>query len=623
MNRILLHSASAILLMSMAATFTMVRAQDDLSCEGVSLQSYTIDDSATLYYATVPSTLGFSNGVFCGRIEVSNHDGWVGFGISPDGKMAGSNAIIAIPNEDTVLKYDLFNYELSGVTVMVDEKQTLRDASITQEEGNTIVTFTKLLVEEDEIAINDEGINNFLHARGDVALGYHGTNRFPFELDLGSADVTSQTSSTTTTFTTTSTTTPAPETTTVDTSTTAPPPDCSSITTCTDCLGNEKCGFWSVGECMPDCLVADVPCYTAGDIADDMTPEEVCTKMENDEICSSMNDCTSCVGGIKSDGSTCVWFEEEGFCSSGSYGVTECSAEISSTTEATTTTTAIGTTSTTAPPMDPTTTETTAATDQESTVAPQTTSTEPTIEAPQTTSTEPACFSISTCVDCLNTDSCGHWTINQCMPDCLVADVSCYSEINFADKTPEEICAQADNDEKDSALCSRMNDCTSCVAGVQSDGSTCMWFEEEGFCDTGCNMIGCGVTECSAETMGSTTVATPTPPFTSSTIYSTTTDATTVAEPAEETTTTTVTSGDETTTTTDTTVFVGVDGDFPTESPVGMYGSETLPTYPTPSPTQWWEVAGTDRDNSARIMSCSFAAALALVGMIAVSNFLF
>ena len=54
-----------------------------------------------------------------------------------------------------------------------------------------------------------------------------------------------------------------------------------------------------------------------------------------------------------------------------------------------------------------------------------------------------------------------------------------------------------------------MNDCTSCVGGIKSDGSTCMWFEEYGFCASGCGQIGCGVTECSAE-ISSTTEATTT-----------------------------------------------------------------------------------------------------------------
>ena len=46
-----------------------------------------------------------------------------------------------------------------------------------------------------------------------------------------------------------------------------------------------------------------------------------------------MNDCTSCscVGGIKIDGSTCVWFEEFGLCRASECkmigcGVAECSA---------------------------------------------------------------------------------------------------------------------------------------------------------------------------------------------------------------------------------------------------------------------------------------------------------
>lgn len=33
--------------------------------------------------------------------------GWLGFGVSPQGMMVGSQAIIGLPDEDTVLKYNL------------------------------------------------------------------------------------------------------------------------------------------------------------------------------------------------------------------------------------------------------------------------------------------------------------------------------------------------------------------------------------------------------------------------------------------------------------------------------------------------------------------------------------
>ena len=67
---------------------------------------------------------------------------------------------------------------------MPAEKQTLMDTSITQEDGQTIMEFTKLLVEdgEHEIVI---GENTFLYALGgDNSLGYHSGGRGDFTVEL-------------------------------------------------------------------------------------------------------------------------------------------------------------------------------------------------------------------------------------------------------------------------------------------------------------------------------------------------------------------------------------------------------------------------------------------------------
>jgi hypothetical protein len=112
---------------------------------------------------------GSGNGLLCGRVEAV-HDGWVGIGFSADGLMAGSQAVIGIPLEGTVLKYDL----TSAATPMSEERQTLTDTSITLGvEGMVIMEFAKLLVEEGEVPILEDAENTFLHARGSVTLGYH------------------------------------------------------------------------------------------------------------------------------------------------------------------------------------------------------------------------------------------------------------------------------------------------------------------------------------------------------------------------------------------------------------------------------------------------------------------
>eukprot|EP00584_Thalassiosira_punctigera_P010917 CAMPEP_0172547466 /NCGR_PEP_ID=MMETSP1067-20121228/16995_1 /TAXON_ID=265564 ORGANISM="Thalassiosira punctigera, Strain Tpunct2005C2" /NCGR_SAMPLE_ID=MMETSP1067 /ASSEMBLY_ACC=CAM_ASM_000444 /LENGTH=829 /DNA_ID=CAMNT_0013334551 /DNA_START=42 /DNA_END=2531 /DNA_ORIENTATION=+ len=152
-----------------------------LACPSVLYKSTDIDSSATLYYAVVPSDPpGSSNGLLCGRLE-AEHDGWIALAISENGGMIGSEAIIGLPSDDTVLKYDLTSY--SGIAVMPDDKQTLTGISITEEDGKTIMEFTKMLAEDGEIRIKEDGVNLFLHARGGRSLGHHGS-RLSFEMNF-------------------------------------------------------------------------------------------------------------------------------------------------------------------------------------------------------------------------------------------------------------------------------------------------------------------------------------------------------------------------------------------------------------------------------------------------------
>jgi len=140
------------------------------------------NSQSTLHYAIVddhPS--GSGNGILCGRLEVDDHDGgWVGLGFSPNGQMLGQ-AVIGI-HGGSVLKYDLVGYQ----TPQQSSKQTIRDASINEVDGKTVMTFTKLLVEEGEVTIKTEGNNHFLHAWGDGSeLAYHGSHRTAFKINFG------------------------------------------------------------------------------------------------------------------------------------------------------------------------------------------------------------------------------------------------------------------------------------------------------------------------------------------------------------------------------------------------------------------------------------------------------
>lgn len=67
---------------------------------------------------------------------------------------------------------------------MDESQQTLQDASIEIVDGQTIMTFTKMLKEENEIKIAP-GLNTFLWAHGsDTESTYHGVNKGAFQLNL-------------------------------------------------------------------------------------------------------------------------------------------------------------------------------------------------------------------------------------------------------------------------------------------------------------------------------------------------------------------------------------------------------------------------------------------------------
>ncbi|KAL3783346.1 hypothetical protein ACHAW5_010888 [Stephanodiscus triporus] len=113
--------------------------------------------------------------------------------------MAGSSAVIGLPSDGTVLKYDLTD----AATLMSDDRQTLSGTSLEVVSGEggdgaanmVVMEFVKLLVEDGEVPISEYGNNNFIHARGTSELGYH-TGRFAFVIDFGdevavSDDVTS------------------------------------------------------------------------------------------------------------------------------------------------------------------------------------------------------------------------------------------------------------------------------------------------------------------------------------------------------------------------------------------------------------------------------------------------
>mmetsp|Transcript_21025 Transcript_21025/g.42008 ORF Transcript_21025/g.42008 Transcript_21025/m.42008 type:complete len:898 (+) Transcript_21025:395-3088(+) len=99
---------------------------------------------------------------------------WVAVGFSVDGFMPRSEAVIGIPGRNPE-KYFLKRRNINRIFRLPDEAQTLTDASVTVDDGETVMRFTKMLNEPEEILIT-QGLY-FLFAFGrDENFGYHGPN---------------------------------------------------------------------------------------------------------------------------------------------------------------------------------------------------------------------------------------------------------------------------------------------------------------------------------------------------------------------------------------------------------------------------------------------------------------
>ncbi len=117
-------------------------------------------------------------------------DAWLGIAFSEDEKMGGSDGILGSPG-GIPQKYRLFQ---GYVEIMPPDEQTLTDASVETIDGKTVMTFTKPMVEPNQIPVT-AGVNNMLWANGgdSTTIGYHGNNRAPIQIDLasGAADTVS------------------------------------------------------------------------------------------------------------------------------------------------------------------------------------------------------------------------------------------------------------------------------------------------------------------------------------------------------------------------------------------------------------------------------------------------
>ena len=118
---------------------------------------------------------------------------------------------------------------------------------------------------------------------------------------------------------------------------------------------------------------------------------------------------------------------------------------------------------------------------------------------------------IDTCKDCLGgpgTPASGQYSwspeFNECLTSCdVIADASCYKGKSSADPSGYDptICSDISDSPTPSPTiglpidqCSEGWDCESCLSNPD-----CTWFQDIGYCETGCGMEGCGATVCPSD----------------------------------------------------------------------------------------------------------------------------
>ena len=90
-------------------------------------------------------------------------EGYLGFGLSPNGRMLDRTVVMGGGDDFGVAKYSLFN---RGAGKYPSSQQTLVDGSFRQSEGSSVLSFTKLLIDGDDDEIDPFGENLFIWALG-------------------------------------------------------------------------------------------------------------------------------------------------------------------------------------------------------------------------------------------------------------------------------------------------------------------------------------------------------------------------------------------------------------------------------------------------------------------------
>lgn len=146
-------------------------APTELTSEEQEVTELEISDDCTLAYRVNGwDALTITMELTCEGVEE-----WVGIGFSTDGFMQNSEAVLGIPGNNQPIKYSLNGKSADAVVQMPEHKQTLINASLeVDNDGRTLMKFTKIMKEEGGIEIKHGGEIFLLYARGmSTNLGYH------------------------------------------------------------------------------------------------------------------------------------------------------------------------------------------------------------------------------------------------------------------------------------------------------------------------------------------------------------------------------------------------------------------------------------------------------------------
>ena len=96
-----------------------------------------------------PDVGDWTQGTMDATLTASNTAGFVNPCFPDESRgMVGAQLVVGIPNYNMIVKYDLKGY--SDQAELPDKQKTLRDASVEAIDGDIVINFKKLLVQEGE-----------------------------------------------------------------------------------------------------------------------------------------------------------------------------------------------------------------------------------------------------------------------------------------------------------------------------------------------------------------------------------------------------------------------------------------------------------------------------------------